>query len=552
MNPVGKLIIAGILVLAASLAHSREVDSLKVYQLLEDVYALGQTDRDSAFTIAKDAYGQALNLNNPYLQARSNYSIGYLFSASGNHALSLEYYFNALDFYERIPPETMRESIISQWIVLLSHIAISYFELEIVDKAHEYVHRSQKALQVADKYSPGAVSARNRMYILFNFGSLYIESGEYDKAQNVLSEVQQMNDSLHDNFVKANLLNNMGIIHKERGLFLLAKDSYEEALALLQEMNDQEGVARTYNNLGNLSLEQGEPLPAAGYFERALEAGRQANAWRSLRISTLALGGLYAEAGDHARAYEMVHIRSQLSDSIFSVERANQTASLSFQHEMATELYALEFRHDEQLIAESRTRNIFMFTGFLLLAFFLFAVLYAGAKHSKAKLAEKMHQLEVSQVRLKEQQLRNEMESQKKELTEKAMYVIQQNELLAGIAKRMQGLSREFPDQCGTSLDQMVAELKRGQDDKIWKEFEHRFRNVHDAFYKSLNKRFPDLTPGEKKLAAFLRLNLTTKDISAITQQGPDSIKVARSRLRKKLGLTQKENLVAFLENIEK
>ncbi len=550
MNHLGKLIITGILVLISTLAHPQQADSLRVDQLLQEAIALAQINPDSAIIIAKDAYEQSLDLNNPYLRARSNYTIGYIFSSAGDHLLALDYYFKALPFYENISPGEMSAELISQWVTLLVHITISYFDLELFEKAHEYVQQSQKTLKLADARKPGAVSAQNRMYILFNFGSLYIESGEYDKAHNILSEVQQMNDSLHDNFVQANLLNNMGIIYKERGLFQPARDSYEEALVLLQEMHDQSGIARTYNNLGTLSLEQGEPLQAAGYFERALEAGSEANAWRSLRISTLALGELYAEAGDLARAFDMLHMRTQLSDSIFSIEKANYLARLSFQHEMAAELLALEFRHDVQLAEERKRRIVFMVTGLLLLVLFLLAVLYALTKESKSKLAENMRQLEANQARLKDQQLRNELDTQKKELTEKAMYVVQQNELIAGIAKRMQVLSREFPDQCGTSLNQMINELKHGQDDKIWKEFEHRFRNVHDAFYESLNKRFPDLTPGEKKLAAFLRLNLTTKDISAITLQSPDSIKVARSRLRKKLGLTQKENLVAFLENI--
>ncbi len=552
MNPLGKIIFAGVLVLTASLAHPQQADSLRVDQLLREASALRHTDPDSAFIIAKDAYGKALNLDNSYLETRSNFLFGDIFWDAGSHDQSLEFYFKSLPFYESIPPGEMSAEVMSQWVTLLAHITVSYFELEIFDRAHEYVQRSQKALQVADKHRPGAVSARNRMYILHNFGSLYIESEEYDKAQNMLNEVQQMNDSLHDNVIQANLLNNMGIIYKEKELFHLAKDSYEEALALLYEMHDQMGVARTYNNLGTLSLEQGEPLPAAGYFERALEAGREANAWRSLRISALALGELYAEAGDHNRAYDMLHMRTHLSDSIFSVEKANHLARLSFQNKMASELHALDFRHDAQLAAERRRKNVFLGTGVLLLALLLLAVLYSRARVSKANLAEKKHQLEANQARLKDLQLRNALDTQKKELTEKAMYVVQQNELVAGIAKRMQELSREFPDQCGTSINQMVAELRRGQDDRIWKEFEHRFRNVHDAFYESLNKRFPDLTPGEKKLAAFLRLNLTTKEISAITQQAPDSIKVARSRLRKKLGLTQKENLVAFLESIDK
>ena len=60
-------------------------------------------------------------------------------------------------------------------------------------------------------------------------------------------------------------------------------------------------------------------------------------------------------------------------------------------------------------------------------------------------------------------------------------------------------------------------------------------------------EKYPDLTPNEKKICAFLRLNMSTKDICAITYQSVRSIDMARFRLRKKIGLDSDENLVSFL-----
>jgi len=78
-----------------------------------------------------------------------------------------------------------------------------------------------------------------------------------------------------------------------------------------------------------------------------------------------------------------------------------------------------------------------------------------------------------------------------------------------------------------------------------------RFQNVHQEFYQNLQNKFPDLSPSEIKHAAFLRLNMTTKEIAAITSQSAKSLETARYRLRKKLGITNQEvNLVNFLLNI--
>ena len=62
---------------------------------------------------------------------------------------------------------------------------------------------------------------------------------------------------------------------------------------------------------------------------------------------------------------------------------------------------------------------------------------------------------------------------------------------------------------------------------------------------------FPDLSPSEQRLCAFLRLNMSTKEISELTGQRISSLETARYRLRKKLGITNSHiNLITFLNNI--
>ena len=96
----------------------------------------------------------------------------------------------------------------------------------------------------------------------------------------------------------------------------------------------------------------------------------------------------------------------------------------------------------------------------------------------------------------------------------------------------------------------MIRDLLLNSSSDVWEEFEVRFQDVHSDFYDNLNKKFPNLTPNEKKICSFLRLNMSTKEISAITYQSVRSIDMARFRLRKKLELDTDENLVSFLSQI--
>jgi len=92
--------------------------------------------------------------------------------------------------------------------------------------------------------------------------------------------------------------------------------------------------------------------------------------------------------------------------------------------------------------------------------------------------------------------------------------------------------------------------MQSNVDNTVWGEFEVRFQQVHQDFYEKLREKYPDLTPNEIKICAFLKLNMTTKDISAITFQTVKSIQVARNRLRKKMGISRDENLVSTIQQL--
>ena len=75
------------------------------------------------------------------------------------------------------------------------------------------------------------------------------------------------------------------------------------------------------------------------------------------------------------------------------------------------------------------------------------------------------------------------------------------------------------------------------------------FEKLYPSFKESLCKTAPNLTANELKLCAFLRLNLSSKEISRLISITPESVHKARYRLRKKLGLSPKDDLSIFILN---
>ena len=130
------------------------------------------------------------------------------------------------------------------------------------------------------------------------------------------------------------------------------------------------------------------------------------------------------------------------------------------------------------------------------------------------------------------------------------MYLTRVNEMVLMIAEKLRKMELSDGSLNAQIVQSIISELERTSNPDNWKEFEVRFQQVHTDFYKKLGDQFPDLTPNELKLCAFLRLNMSTKEISSITYQSQNSIMVARSRLRQKLGITKDENLITFLAQL--
>ena len=130
------------------------------------------------------------------------------------------------------------------------------------------------------------------------------------------------------------------------------------------------------------------------------------------------------------------------------------------------------------------------------------------------------------------------------------MYLMEKNEFITSISKKLIELKPDAKKDNKDLIQQIINEIRQNSSTKIWDEFEVRFKEVHLNFYNELHKRHPDLTPNEIKICAFLRLNMSTKEISAITHQSVKSINMARFRLRKKLDIDRDENLIAYLNSL--
>ncbi len=146
--------------------------------------------------------------------------------------------------------------------------------------------------------------------------------------------------------------------------------------------------------------------------------------------------------------------------------------------------------------------------------------------------------------------LESELDFKKKIMTENALFITRRTELGNTIIEDLRKINKATHNEYSDNIQAAISRLKNLIQGQEWKEFEVRFEEEHGRFREKLIALHPDLTPNEVKLCTFLRLDMSSKEISEITQQSVRALETARSRMRKKLGLERSDNLVLHLHDI--
>lgn len=170
-----------------------------------------------------------------------------------------------------------------------------------------------------------------------------------------------------------------------------------------------------------------------------------------------------------------------------------------------------------------------------------------AAKQQRLIEVEQEKEQELQQ--LKEEKMQSELQHVNNLLAASTMNLVVKNEFIDSIKEELQAVKEKGRNvETKQALERLVKEIDttlRLQED--WEQFEYHFNKVHRDFLTRLRTDFPDLSPNEQKLCAFLRLNLNTKEIANLLHISLRGVEVARYRLRKKLDLEKGQNLSKFI-----
>lgn len=477
---------------------------------------------------------------NPAPRVRYLYSnIGNANLLKGNIDICLDYQLKALKFYELYPPQ-------QDIVRVYNSIALVYFFQGDFEKALVKFNQVKALLDkniIKDSSKVHLIKGK----ILNNIGIIYDNKHLEDHALEYFMQASTHSKKANDNENLSSVYSNMGIIYLKGKRYDLAEAIFIESLNLRKKENNILGLCKSTYHLGRLYKEKKEFKKAQEYLLSSLKYCKQTNS-SSTRASVLEeLSLVMAGKGDYKSAYNYHVAFKSLKDSLFNKENQKKITRAEMQYKFDKESQSTK-------IAQNQRELVYSIIAIVLILGIIIAIIMYRLQESKAKiqqLAKESAELNNKDLSLREDSLKRELEFKNKELTTNIMYLLKKNEFNSEISSRLMELKKQMKKTDQDIIQKIIVDIKNAQDDDIWKEFEVRFSQVYNEFYERLNIKYPDLTLNEKRICAFLRLNMTTKEICALTRQSYNSLNVARARLRKKLNIQNEDiNLVTFLENI--
>jgi len=476
------------------------------------------------------------------------HNIGVVNFYRGEFGQVAQYYRSSLQLAEKLENKRFIN-------VNLLNLGLLFSSQKDYTKAKQYI---KKAL-INFRESGEKSSEANAMVHL---ASAYFNEGVFDSALVTNQEALRLYTEVGSEAGVSQALSHIGDIMVHYKKYNEAKKYFIEAITLRRKNEDQYGLAISFTGLANTLYAMGNVTDSKLYYDSALVLSKQIGTiWQTAEVYQ-SIADFHSEEGNYKQAYEATQELVYLKDTLFNREKMEVVKELAAQYEIDLAQKQIDIHKNENIILK-KSNNLFIFLLIALGIIFILLVMLGITRFKRTRLqnqknleiAEKNRELaeikknkveaELEKTKLEQDKMAAELSFKKKELTQLALHINQQNDFLETLKNNLKEVSSS-PE---------VKSLERDLDsklnlDKQREDFELNIDLINEDFYRKLMDKFPQLNESEKKLCAMIRLNLSSKEIAAIQNITPKSVDMNRYRMRKKLNISAEEDLSKFLAGI--
>lgn len=449
--------------------------------------------------------------------------LGATFSDMGMPGVGQDYYLTGLKF--------CTDSINNNYRAMFyNNLGILYADGGFYEKAEEFFRKSLK-LNI-----PGT-SHPNISLNYSNLAELYFIQEKNEAALEMTRRSLDYVDPKKNPDQLARLRMQQGAIYARLGQHDIAMQRFVSALKQYTALQDPSGIINANLKICENYMERNIPDSALLYANRSLGICKTHDRDDDRAITLKALALILEAKGKYREASILFKEHTELVDSLHD---ADKRLRLSNSKDFNSDIYSAE-------IAQKSKTDIIWPISVTLLVLILISlsvyIFFSLRKEKKLIMTSADREAENAKF----------IDKINRELTTLSLEKLRVQEGVEAVCNDLKQVLLSLNPREVSKRDTIRALLSRlstFNSSDIDNEFKLFFERVHPDFYRKLNEKYPDLTPRDHRLCAFLYLGLSTKEIASLTYREVRSVESARNRLRKKMGVSQTDDLSSHLQNL--
>lgn len=407
-------------------------------------------------------------------------------------------------------------------------LAEIYMKLALCFDYFDFTDYATNYLQIALSRFKKSGDKDNEAYCLTYLGDMFEDRGENEKGmQYQLLALQHF--APRNKKGMAVVYDNLSSIYENYHDYDSAIVCLDKALELYRSISNKTGECIVLNNYGDIWLKKGAPDNAIKYYETSLKLSREIHNHEEERGNLKDLAHCYSLMHHYEEAYRLYNEFYAMHRKLKIEKKIEEIAFMQVHSIQSKKQLELENVQAEKQVATLRLMLIIVVlaSGMIILLFIYFSY------RSHAKKEKHIQEL-------KEEKLRDELEQRKQNLLEYTKQLTERSELAEALKTQLDALL-ETNEIKESQRYKAIVKLSNAVilTDEDWINFKKQFENVYEGFFIKLRDTYPDLSTGDIRLAALLKLRLSQEEISRMMGISVDGVKKAGSRLKKKLNLEE-------------
>ncbi len=418
-----------------------------------------------------------------------------------------------------------------------ANLGLLHMFLGDLNQADSLFNKGLTLVQHYAKEHHEEVSLEDQINTFLDLGHIYLGKKQIDKAEKFyLKGLSLSRNKMEFQLVSAQLAQSLGILYTQQNQKEKAKAYLDLALSQQKLLNNHSMISSCYMSLGEFSDKfnlEGESLI---YFQKGLALAQKSESVELISSISDRLYEIFQKQGNSSLALKYLKMNLDAKAKM----KSEQAKESLFRKSFARNIIKNE---EAEKLKEKKTKIVLGLFLFFISMIFIHYFRKYWKSNRELKAIQQRNQEKIDKSQEENSKLYEDLAVVNKQMASSALHAIQKEQSLNQIVNRIKSTKSENSDSVHL-LKSISKDIEKVNSTKNWEEFEIRFIEIHSHFFPKLLEEHPNLSYNERRLCAFLKLDMSTKEITNLTGQSLRAVELARIRLRKKLNLTNSDTTI--------